>query len=90
MVTGQAFPASGIVATGTGFGQLAAGQPRFRPDAPAYPGTLFVTDAAINIDAFLENKVDIALNAVELAHIGGMPARSPLDRCDRPGKMAII
>jgi phosphate acetyltransferase len=42
-------------------------------DAPAYPRPLLVTDAAINIYPTLEDKVDIAKNAIELAHVLGIP-----------------
>jgi len=40
----------------------------FMMDVPTYPRPLFVTDAAINIDPSLEEKVDIVQNAIELAH----------------------
>jgi phosphate acetyltransferase len=43
-------------------------------DAPAYPRPLLVTDAAINIYPTLDDKVDIAKNAIELAHALGIPA----------------
>jgi len=42
-------------------------------DAPAYPRPLLVTDAAINIYPTLEDKVDIAKNAIELAHALDIP-----------------
>jgi phosphate acetyltransferase len=42
-------------------------------DAPSYPRPLLVTDAAINIYPTLEDKVDIAKNAIELAHALGIP-----------------
>jgi phosphate acetyltransferase len=41
-------------------------------DAPAYPRPLLVTDAAINIYPGLEEKIDIAKNAIELAHALGI------------------
>jgi phosphate acetyltransferase len=41
-------------------------------DAPAYPRPLMVTDAAINIYPTLEEKIDIAKNAIELAHALGI------------------
>jgi phosphate acetyltransferase len=41
-------------------------------DAPGYPRPLLVTDAAINIYPTLEEKVDIARNAIELAHALGI------------------
>jgi phosphate acetyltransferase len=42
-------------------------------DAPAYARALLVTDAAINIYPTLDDKVDIAKNAIELAHALGIP-----------------
>jgi phosphate acetyltransferase len=42
-------------------------------DAPAYPRPLLVTDAAINIYPTLDDKMDIAKNAIELAHALGIP-----------------
>ena len=42
-------------------------------DAPGYPRPLMVTDAAINIYPTLDDKVDIAKNAIELAHALGIP-----------------
>jgi phosphate acetyltransferase len=42
-------------------------------DAPAYPRPLLMSDAAVNISPTLEEKVDIVLNAIDLAqvlHIG--------------------
>jgi phosphate acetyltransferase len=41
-------------------------------DAPAYPRPLLVTDAAIIIYPTLDEKVDIAKNAIELAHALGI------------------
>jgi phosphate acetyltransferase/phosphate butyryltransferase len=43
----------------------------FIMDLPSYPKPLIITDAAINIDPTLEDKVDIILNAVDLAHVFG-------------------
>ncbi len=43
-------------------------------DVPAYPRPLLVTDAAINIAPTLEDKVHIAQNAIELAHVLGIEA----------------
>jgi phosphate acetyltransferase len=43
-------------------------------DAPRYPRPLLVTDAAINIYPTLDDKVDIAKNAIELAHALGIAA----------------
>ncbi|MFZ5558564.1 MAG: bifunctional enoyl-CoA hydratase/phosphate acetyltransferase [Pseudomonadota bacterium] len=45
----------------------------FIMDVPAYPRMLLVTDAAINIFPTLEDKVDIVQNAIELAHVLGIP-----------------
>jgi phosphate acetyltransferase len=41
-------------------------------DVPTYPRTLLVTDAAINIAPGLKEKVDIAQNAIDLAHVLGV------------------
>ncbi len=43
----------------------------FLADVPTYPHPLMITDAAINIEPTLEDKVDIILNAIELGHILG-------------------
>src|SRR5436309_7372054 len=40
----------------------------FVMDVPTYPDALIVTDAAVNIAPTLEEKVDIAQNAIDLAH----------------------
>ena len=45
----------------------------FVMDTPAYPRTLLITDAAINIEPELEDKVHIVQNAIELAHALGIP-----------------
>jgi phosphate acetyltransferase len=44
----------------------------FVMDVPSYPRMLLVTDAAINIAPTLEDKADIAQNAIELAQILGV------------------
>lgn len=44
----------------------------FVMDVPMYPKPLFITDAAINIFPTLEDKVDIAQNAIDLAHALGI------------------
>ena len=44
----------------------------FMMDVPSYPRPLYVTDAAINIDPSLEEKVDIVQNAIDLAHALGV------------------
>ena len=42
-------------------------------DVPTYPRPILITDAAINIAPTLEDKVDIIQNAIDLAHIIGIP-----------------
>jgi phosphotransacetylase len=44
----------------------------FIMDTPAYPRTLFITDAAINIAPELEDKLHIIQNAINLAHALGI------------------
>jgi phosphate acetyltransferase len=41
----------------------------FLMDVPTYPRMLMITDAAINIEPTLEEKVDIVQNAIDLAHV---------------------
>jgi len=45
----------------------------FRFEVPAYSKPLLVTDAAINIAPDLEMKADIVRNAIDLAHVMGVP-----------------
>ena len=45
----------------------------FVMDTPAYDRTLLITDAAINIEPDLEDKVHIVQNAIHLAHALGIP-----------------
>jgi phosphate acetyltransferase len=45
----------------------------FIMDTPAYARTLLITDAAINIEPDLEDKVHIVQNAIDLAHALGIP-----------------
>ncbi|MFO1414766.1 MAG: bifunctional enoyl-CoA hydratase/phosphate acetyltransferase [Burkholderiales bacterium] len=45
----------------------------FVMDVPAYPRVLLITDAAINIYPDLDVKADICRNAIDLAHILGVP-----------------
>jgi phosphate acetyltransferase len=45
----------------------------FAMDVPTYPRPLFITDAAININPTLEDKVDILKNAIQLAHALNIP-----------------
>jgi phosphate acetyltransferase len=44
----------------------------FIMDVPTYPKPLFITDAAVNLFPTLEDKVDIAQNAIDLAHALGL------------------
>jgi phosphotransacetylase len=44
----------------------------FIMDTPAYARTLLITDAAINIEPELEDKVHIVQNAIDLAHALGI------------------
>ena len=45
----------------------------FVMETPAYDRILLITDAAINILPTLEDKMDIAQNAIDLAHVLGVP-----------------
>jgi phosphotransacetylase/acyl dehydratase len=45
----------------------------FVMDVPAYPRMLMVTDAAVNIAPGIRDKVDIVQNAIDLAHVLGVP-----------------
>ena len=51
-------------------------EPCFLMQTPAYPRLFLITDAAINIDPTLEEKVDIVQNAIDLAHAFGIAARA--------------
>ncbi|MGA9340738.1 MAG: bifunctional enoyl-CoA hydratase/phosphate acetyltransferase [Rhodanobacteraceae bacterium] len=42
-------------------------------DVPGYPRPLLITDAAVNIAPDLEQKRDIVQNAIDLAHVMGIP-----------------
>ena len=44
----------------------------FVMDVPTYPKPLFITDAAVNIAPTLDEKVDIVVNAIGLAHAIGI------------------
>jgi len=44
----------------------------FVADVPTYPRPLLITDAAVNIEPTLEDKVDIVQNAIDLAHMMGI------------------
>lgn len=45
----------------------------FVMDVPAYPRMLLVTDAAVNIAPTIRDKIDIVQNAIDLAHVLGVP-----------------
>src|SRR5262245_21858706 len=45
----------------------------FVMDVPGHADPLIITDAAINIAPSLADKVDILQNAIDLAHILGLP-----------------
>ena len=45
----------------------------FVMDTPAYDRTLLITDAAINIEPDLEDKIHLVQNAIDLAHALGIP-----------------
>jgi phosphate acetyltransferase len=45
----------------------------FIMDTPSYARTLLITDAAININPELEDKIHIVQNAIDLAHALGIP-----------------
>ena len=45
----------------------------FVMDVPTYHRPLLITDAAVNIAPTLEEKVDIVQNAIDLAHVIGIP-----------------
>lgn len=44
----------------------------FLADVPTYPRPLMITDAAVNIEPTLEEKVDIVQNAIDLSHALGI------------------
>lgn len=44
----------------------------FLMDVPTYPRLLLITDAGVNIEPTLDDKVDIVQNAINLAHILGI------------------
>jgi len=44
----------------------------FLMDVPTYPRPLMITDAAVNVEPTLEDKVDIVQNAIDLAHMLGI------------------
>jgi phosphate acetyltransferase len=62
-----------VVAAGTGLRTERRISHVFLADVPTYPRPLLITDAAINIDPSLTEKVDIVQNAIDLAHVLGVP-----------------
>jgi phosphate acetyltransferase len=62
-----------VVPTATGLRTARRISHAFVLDVPTYPRLLMVTDAAINIYPDLEVKADICQNAIELAHVLGIP-----------------
>ena len=42
-------------------------------DVPSYPRPLFITDMMVNIEPTLQHKVDIVQNAIDFAHLMGVP-----------------
>ena len=60
-----------VVATDTGLRTERRISHVFIMDVPTYPRALLITDAAINIDPTLDDKVDIVQNAIDLAHVLG-------------------
>ncbi len=61
-----------IVPSATGLRTARRISHAFVLDVPAYPRPLMVTDAAINIEPTLNDKVDIVQNAIDLAHVLGV------------------
>ena len=45
----------------------------FLMDVPTYPRPLMITDAAVNVEPSLDDKVDIVQNAIDLARMIGIP-----------------
>ncbi|HCX33980.1 MAG TPA: enoyl-CoA hydratase [Rhodocyclaceae bacterium] len=62
-----------VVATQTGLRTERRISHVFLMDVPTYPRLLMITDAAVNIEPSLEDKVDIVQNAIDLAHILAIP-----------------
>ncbi len=61
-----------VVAAGTGLRTERRITHVFFADVPTYPRALLISDAAVNIDPTLDDKVDIVQNAIDLAHILGV------------------
>nr|WP_306565433.1 bifunctional enoyl-CoA hydratase/phosphate acetyltransferase [Aquabacterium sp.] len=62
-----------VVASTTGLRTARRISHVFVMDVPAYPRMLLVTDAAVNIAPTIRDKVDIVQNAIDLAHVLGVP-----------------
>lgn len=62
-----------VLATDTGLRTARRVSHVYIMDVPRYPRPLMITDAAINIAPTLEEKRDIVQNAIDLAHILGIP-----------------
>ena len=63
-----------VVASSTGLRTARRISHVFVMDVPAYPRMVLVTDAAVNIAPSIKDKVDIVQNAIDLAHVLGVPA----------------
>jgi len=61
-----------VVAAGSGLRTARRISHVFLADVQTYPRPLLITDAAINIDPTLTEKVDIVQNAIDLAHALGI------------------
>jgi phosphotransacetylase len=64
---------SAVVADGTGLRTGRRISHVYMMYPPAYPKPLLITDAAINIEPDLTTKVDIVQNAIDFAHVVGIP-----------------
>lgn len=62
-----------VVASATGLRTSRRISHVFVLDVPAYPRLLLITDAAINVAPDAAAKADIAQNAIDLAHVLGIP-----------------
>ena len=62
-----------VLAKETGLRTLRRISHSFVMETPAYDRILLITDAAINILPTLDDKVDIVQNAIDLAHVLGVP-----------------
>ncbi len=63
---------SAVVSKATGLRTARRISHVFMADVPTYPHPLMITDAAINIEPTLADKVDIIQNAIDLAHNLGL------------------